>query len=922
MKKTIVGTVFFYLLLVLFSCTSVSGKSDAETVQPGSYENAAHKGLDKVLLLDKKLNQKNDELIIYYVRSDKNYAPWALWIWATPGGNGNDLWNFSQKWQVKNGIAYMKFALDGHTSNGICPVSTEGKVGLIVRKRDSWIKDGNDDRIWNIGTSHKVVIFSGDDNTYPVEAYNPSIISAEQVSDTTINLVLSGKYALDYDGGVSGFNVSDTLGNKFEIAKVCNTENPDDPKHNFTKNISIILKNNISMSDSLVITNTYFRGVSSVNNIKFAVKTAEKTIPTEKVKLGVTYNNKSAVFRLWAPTSSSGIVNIYKLSENKTPDYTEKMTLDKKNGVWAAVFNTVDPDGLFYDYTLTNSKGTVTVLDPYAESMSAGKGRDQNCKGAIVNLNSYKALPSDGMNQNYITLKQREDAVIYEMSVRDFTISPDSDVKAEPGTYKAFIEKIPYLASLGITHVQLMPVLNFYFTDETNKKYENSGKVSDCNYNWGYDPYNYFTPEGWYATDPKDPYCRIKELRELINACHKAKIGVLLDVVYNHMANIKFLDDIVPGYYFRTNFFGKLKNKSGCGNDTATERKMMKRLIVDSTSYWVKNYKVDGFRFDIMGLIESSAIEEAYKACAVIDPDILFEGEGWKLYNGPVGTVGMDQGYMTKTDHAAVFNDQFRDLLKAGGYNETGCGFITGKPVSITKLFENCLGNPTSYKTDIPGDNLQYIASHDGLTLHDVIAHNLNLDESDPAQKKELIQRIKLGNFFELTSQGIAFLHGGQERGRTKPNFLGTKNESVGNFVRNSYDAADNINQFVWTLDSDYKGLLSYTKGLIALRKHFNVFRIADQKTLEKRAKKIIGNSTTDLLIAYYIEENGKKWIICANGKMKKVEIPFIFDSKTAEIYVDSEKAGIEKIENPKGVVLTDTSIHLDPLCEAVILLK
>ena len=220
------------------------------------------------------------------------------------------------------------------------------------------------------------------------------------------------------------------------------------------------------------------------------------------------------------------------------------------------------------------------------------------------------------------------------------------------------IEKIPYLKSLGITHVQLMPVLNFYFTDETKTAYEGSGTVSGNNYNWGYDPHNYFTPEGWYSSNAADPYARVAELRTLINELHKAGLGVLLDVVYNHMGSVSFLDDVVPGYFFRTNAQGKLTSASGCGNDVATERVMARKLIVDSLAYWTREYKVDGFRFDLMGLMDTETVLSGYAAAKAINPDTLFEGEGWKMYNGPAGTSGMDQKYMTKTDSIAVFNDE------------------------------------------------------------------------------------------------------------------------------------------------------------------------------------------------------------------------------------------------------------------------
>jgi pullulanase len=677
---------------------------------------------------------------------------------------------------------------------------------------------------------------------------------------------------------------------------------------------------NAGIDSRFSVQNPVFRWGKSVNNNKLSLKTAESALPVSGEALGCTYKNNGAVFNLWAPTSSSAVLNLYIKDAAIEPDYTVQMAKNDKTGVWSGVFDTVDPDGMFYDFTLQNAHGTVTVLDPYAQSMAAYLNKGGAGRAAVIDIGSTKAFSSGGMDAPSVRLAKREDAVIYEVSVRDFTISPDSDVKAQPGTYKAFIEKIPYLKSLGITHVQLMPVLNFYNNDETDKAYENSGTVSGNNYNWGYDPHNYFTPEGWYASDASDPYCRVRELRELINECHKAGIGVILDVVYNHMADTRLLDDIVPGYYFRTDKNGKFKSASGCGNDTATERAMMKRLVVDSTSFWVKNYKVDGFRFDIMGLMESSSVLDSYAACTKLNPSVLFAGEGWKLYNGAPGTVGMDQNYMTKTDYVAVFNDEFRDLIKAGGLNETGRGFITNKGADEDKLFRNCIGKPVvNYRADNPGDNLQYLVCHDGLTLHDGVVHNMRLDERKPEEKAEIIKRIKLGNFFELTSQGIAFLHAGQERGRSKPNIARAKNECAGDFVRNSYDSSDNINQFVWKLDGCYEGLLEYTKGLIALRRSHDVFRMDDAEKLSENAHVLHIGKPDGLLSGYSINDAGSVWFILVNGRKSVAEINTGMDLKKAVVYADGDKASTAGLETPVGVSTERTTVTLDALTAAVL---
>lgn len=911
--------VFLICISVVMSVFAFAKEPQAK---PGSFDNSAPKEMSSVLALDSKLNIKDDEFVVYYVRKDKDYAKWALWMWANPGGDGTVIFPYSQNWSVKDGIGYMRFKMDGSSTGGNKFLSDNGGVGLIVREKEEWNKDGGEDRLWNVNVSNKVVIFSGDMNTYAAVEYKPSIKKAELTSLKQIDVKLSGRYALDIDGGFSGFSVVKADGTECKISKVVNADSPKDPYMNFTKNITVYLDQECSIGDALTLKNPNFLSGAKVSSTKLSIQIAEKRVPPANEALGCQFDGEKAVFKLWAPTSSSCKLRVYyptdQNKEGVMPVDFGAMDFNPKTGVWSYTYSGNDINGHQYDYVLENSKGTVVVLDPYAKSMSP-EGR-----ACVVNMKDGKA---GNQVESFVKLAKREDAVIYEVSVRDFTISPDAGVKSMPGTYKAFIEKIPYLKDLGVTHVQLMPVMNFFYNDECNKAYEASGTVNGNNYNWGYDPHNYFTPEGWYATDARDSYCRIKELRELIDECHKNGIGVLLDCVYNHMATTSFLDDIVPGYYFRMNEDGSLRANSGCGNDTATERMMMKKIVVDSTKFWVENYKVDGFRFDLMGLMEASSVLDAYKECAKINPSVLFEGEGWKMYSGPAGTFGMDQNYMMKTDKVAVFNDEFRDLVKAGGFNETGRGFITKKSASSDRIFRNFTGNPVvNYHVDQPGDNLNYIVCHDGLTLHDAIVNNLRLDESK--DKKEIIRRIKLGNFCVLTSQGLAFLHAGQERGRTKPNVNGAKNESIGKFVRNSYDSSDNINQIVWTLDKDYENLLDYTKGLVQLRKTFDVFRMSDAKKIAKNFKNLELDDSEELadlnglVFGYTIKDKKDTWVILINANLKSAEINTGVILDNGVILSDSECVDVNGIKEPKGVRIEGSKVILDALTATVIRLS
>lgn len=650
-----------------------------------------------------------------------------------------------------------------------------------------------------------------------------------------------------------------------------------------------------------------------------AWKVCEKTIPPNSAKLGCYYNPEthSASFSLWAPTAKKVQVLLYEDPNGKQPAYIFPLQIQRKTGVWSLVCSIdIDLDNWFYDFEVTNEKGTLRCLDPYALSMAAYTNSKTCGRAAIINQSSPRALPPGGWSDDNPIKEDTSflpeftnytDAVVYEVSVRDFTISADSDIETtvfvrQKGSYNAFIQKLPYLKKLGITHIQLLPVLNFYNNDETNKAYENTDKLHGNNYNWGYDPHSYFTPEGWFASDPYDQYCRISELKNLIKDAHRLGLRVILDVVYNHMADTYLLENIEPHYYFRLNKRdGSYTSASGCGNDLATEHAMVRKLIIDSLCYFVKEYHVDGFRFDLMGLIDSKTILDAYDECVMLKKDLLFIGEGWKMYNGAKGTCGMDQNYMTKTQKVSVFNDEFRDLCKGGGMNEHLKGFITGGTINTKQLFQNICGNPQiHYFSESPARNVQYLECHDGLTLHDNIVNNLSLDETNVLQKEELFSRIMLAQALLLTSQGIIFLHSGQESARSKPaKTLSNKNHDdiVGSFVKNSYNAPDSVNNFIWKKGVEHEDLFNFTRTLIRLRKENEQFRIHDREQVKSRIK-LLESASGDLLLGYKIEpashSSSTVWYLFFSGRKTISTIDVEVNVSEAQVYVYGTRASLD----------------------------
>ncbi len=916
--------------LILASCAespevppSDSAAPPVATVTPGLVEDKGNPLMAKISAAHDELKPGDDEVVVYYYRADGKYADWGFWLWAIPGGDGGATWEKSKILGVSNGIGYLRFSKKG-SELGARAVGSDGLFGLIPRRVDGWTKDGDDDRIVNSKVTNEWVIFSGDKKSYAYGPYVPTIDAARLVSPREILIDLSGRYGLETQAGSSGFSVEKADGSgSLPVIDAVNENAQDNRDDNYTRKARLTLASDAPLDAPLVVRNKAFLAPTAIESSALAARLADATLPPQGLELGAVYDGakKSVTFRLWSPFASRVTVRLYAESEGTTPAATLELSKEASTGLWSLAWADRDPAGMFYEYSTFFGSQERIALDPWARGMDLFRGSGPG-RGAIID--PAKSGPTGGWEGfEDVKLAKREDAIIYELSVRDFTIAPDSGVSARPGSYLAFIEKIPFLKKLGVTHVQLMPVLNFYYNDESKTAYEKTGTSSGNNYNWGYDPHNYLTPEGWYSSNPADPYARIVELKTLIKELHRAGIGVLLDVVYNHTGATSILEDVVPGYYYRRNAKGGFTSDSGCGNDTATERPMMARLVTDSLRTWVGDYKVDGFRFDLMGLMAADTVLKARTEVARIPgkDDVLFEGEGWKMYRGPSTVAVLNQDYMTQTDQAAVFNDEIRSALKAGGMNDREKGFVTGKPTNPVMIFNNLAGRPMlNYKADSPGDNLQYVTAHDNLTLHDNISFNVGLTDANADERSEIAARIKLAEFFVLTSQGIAFLHGGDERGRTKPK-LNSKQDTTGEFVHNSYDSSDDINQFPWTIAGEYQGSADWIAGMIALRKAEPAFRIGDAKAIQTAMVQI--PNPDKLSIGWTLDWQGSKLAVFVNVNG---DVPIQFDAgrslEGATVLVDREEASPQGVSKPQGFTVSGNSISVEPLTAVVLRLR
>ncbi|MGG1575518.1 type I pullulanase [Fictibacillus sp. NRS-1165] len=537
-------------------------------------------------------------------------------------------------------------------------------------------------------------------------------------------------------------------------------------------------------------------------------KEFDEVFAYEKKDLGAVYSPEKTVFKVWAPTAST--VRL-KLFTSASTAFEHPMKLGDR-GVWEAE---IAGDHHLHEYCyLVRVNHTVNeAIDPYAKAVTVNGKR-----GVVIDLN--KTNPEGWETVNSPLPLKKTDSIIYELHVRDFSIHPSSGMKHK-GKYMAFTEKgtsgpghtttgIDYLKNLGVTHVQLLPVNDYGSIDETK---------SDTEYNWGYDPLHFNVPEGSYATDPADPVSRIKEYKALIASLHNNGLRLIMDVVYNHVfiRETSNFEKIVPGYYFRFDYGGNPVNGTGVGNDTASERFMMRKFIIDSVLYWTKEYKVDGFRFDLMGIHDIITMNETYKELAKINSSVFILGEGWKM------NTWLDEDQKACIDSArrmpgiSFFNDRFRDLVKGNIFHAANEGFINGDTSQIERLYENVSGNSKEHGLfNTPGQSINYIECHDNHTLWDRLL-TLHPNEDGTVLRK----RHLLGTALTVFSLGVPFLHAGQEFFRSK--------QGDGN----SYKSGDSINRLDWERRSKFEKDVQYVTELLQIRKNHPAFRLDEPETIE-----------------------------------------------------------------------------------------
>lgn len=537
--------------------------------------------------------------------------------------------------------------------------------------------------------------------------------------------------------------------------------------------------------------------------------------------LGPEYTPQATTLRLWAPTAEKVWVRLYRNGQGALAE--EEVPLKRgEKGVWCCVLEG-DQDGRYYTFLVTVDGIDRETVDPYARTAGIN-----GLRGMIL---SPKSANPDGWEKDKRPNIPPQNRWIWEVSVRDFSSDVSSGVPlAHQGKYLAFTDQdttlrgegtfptcLNYLKQQGVSYVQLMPIYDFGSVNEE--------RTTPRRYNWGYDPMNYNVPEGSYATDPYRGEVRVQELKQMIQALHEAGIGVIMDVVYNHMYHWENpLNDTVPYYFFRQNPDGTPSNGSGCGNELASERTMCRRYILDSLVYWASEYHLDGFRFDLMGLIDVDTMNAARAALDAL-PDgesILMYGEPWQGGASAMRTMASDKGNVyLLDDRIGVFSDGTRDAIKGSCFDAREPGYVSGQWQSRFGVGDSvtawCRSKDFCPKT--PGQVISYVSAHDNYTLWDKLQRVAHQTPDYESREESVLAQNRMCAGIYLTSLGIPFMLAGEEFARTKWG------------EHNSYNSDQTINQLDWTRTEKYRDLVAYYKGLLGLRAQFPRLSAWDSQT-------------------------------------------------------------------------------------------
>lgn len=584
------------------------------------------------------------------------------------------------------------------------------------------------------------------------------------------------------------------------------------------------------------------------------------------------YTPASTSFHLWSPNADEVRVMLYNEAEGGHAYETYHMQWSS-DGTWHVKVNQ-DLKGKFYTFNVKVKdewQGDTPGL--FAKAVGINGNR-----GAIIDMTETN--PVGWENDQKPALRSVADAVVYEMHHRDFSIDTSSGIQhkgqflalTEPGTQspEGLATGIDHLKELGITHVHLLPSYDYATIDEHTFK--------DAHYNWGYDPQNYNVPDGSYSTDPTKPDVRIREFKQMVQALHQAGIRVVLDVVYNHTYNAaaSAFEKTVPGYFYRMKPDGTFANGSGCGNETASNRPMMRKFMVESVLYWMREYHLDGFRFDLMGIHDIATMNEIRQEAQKLDPQVLIYGEGWAAETPQYAADSLAMKVnMAKMPGIAAFSDELRDGLRGPWDDDKKGAFLAGMPgheESIKFGIVGAINHPQVQMDEVnysnkawalePVQMMSYVSCHDDMCLVDRLLTSVADLKGNDLEKLDMLAQTAV-----LTSQGIPFIFAGEEVMRDKK------------MVHNSFESPDSVNAINWHNKAQHQGVFNYYKGLIALRKHHLAFRLGSAELVRQHVEFLPVEGSG--VVAFRLKDHagGDAWnniivVLNARREVAKIEVP------------------------------------------------
>jgi len=818
------------------------------------------------------------KVIVHYAKKQSSNLKLNMLLWTDKeGGNKHD---FTKK----------------DAFGEICEVELDGgfnRVGFIILQSDGK-QDTEKNRFidkFNNNTG-EVWVIEGDSKVYnsAIEANSTKVIAA--IRNTKNN---PGKFTVAKLDDLNSISIETNLtvpfisegkddimvkadGKVLKIKEITNNE----VKAGTTTTAKIELSENIQPSQNITVSKKGFLEQKVTLGDVMSSASFEKMYYYEGNDLGNTYSTSKTNFRVWAPTATEVRIVTYKKWDDKSGN--EYRMKKSEKGTWTFDLNG-DQNGTFYIYKVNIGGIWNEAVDPYARSVAANGD-----KGAVIDLE--KTTPDKWNSSEKPKFENLTDAIMYELHVRDFSIDKNSGIENK-GKFLAFTETgtkgidgkptgIDYIKALGVTHVELMPIFDYTNVDENSTKLQ---------YDWGYNPKNYNAPEGSYSTDPYNPISRVKELKQAVQSFHDNGLRVTMDVVYSHV-NSSYdsnLNKLVPGYYYNSSKVSA--NSNGSGNTIVSENAMARKFIVDSVVYWAKEYNLDGFRFDFMGLLDINTMNEIRKKLSSIDPSILIIGESSDFGNTLPKDIKATKINAGKMPEIAHFNNEIRDGIKGSIFETKSKGFVSGKYDEEAVIKKGIVGG-IDYSSTIktwgniePVQFINYVESHGDYTLWDKLLLTNPKDNNNIRLKMH-----KMSDALILTSQGIPFLQAGQEFLRTKA------------FDNNSYKSDDSVNKLDWTRKSQNIETVDYFKGLIELRKAHPAFRMTSADMIKKNLKFLI---VPENVVAYEMNYNANMdtWahIVVAFNANREDKTIKLSKKGTWNIVVNDEKAGVKTIKQFRG---------------------